>query len=360
MPDDIRDVMLLSMFGSADVAIAGMACAMFTNIMEQVLLHNLTSECLLGVNIVLSAIRLAVGQRVASTQAAGRPTPTDGFLWSLAAWCLVQGVSVMVAVASNVPALQMVTFIIIMAVAGSYSVRQYATGGFILVLMAISYGPIMAGVVMSGNPWLLPLLPLVLIFAYSNYSMVLTMQTVTRDSLLAQQASYKLARHDSLTDALNRFGLTEALAAQRAAGLSEWAIFCLDLDGFKEVNDTRGHLAGDELLESVAQRLREAARRGDIVARLGGDEFLVLTPGMMVETAADFAEGLRRAVADAPHAMANGPAVRIGVSVGFACAPMHGKSFPELYHHADSGLYEAKQTNRTARLRWLQPQTKQA
>jgi diguanylate cyclase (GGDEF)-like protein len=144
----------------------------------------------------------------------------------------------------------------------------------------------------------------------------------------------------------------ETLAALRGVNAAEFTIFCFDLDGFKLVNDTHGHMAGDALLKSVVQRLRHVVRAEDYVARLGGDEFLVLAPRMGACQAEAFAVRLRSAIIEAPHEMESGPALHIGVSIGFACAPLHGTAFPALYHHADAGLYAAKQANRAAAQRF--------
>jgi diguanylate cyclase (GGDEF)-like protein len=348
MPPSIRAIMLLSLFGSANLALTGMVCVMLFDLMMETLLHNVWSASVLGANVVLSLARLVVMRRIAQAQAAGQPTPTDAYMGSLSAWCLCQGLGAMLAIASNISALQTVGFIIVVAVIGSISVRQYAGGAFALLLTCLTTLPIMAGVAFANNHWLWVLLLLIPVFIYSNFTMVLDLQRVTSESLIAQHESHQMARHDSLTGALNRFGLMETLATLRGAAANEFTIFCFDLDGFKQVNDTRGHMAGDVLLKSVVQRLRAVVRSEDFVARLGGDEFLVLAPKMGAVQAAEFAIQLRSAITDAPHEMESGPNLSIGVSIGFACAPVHGTAFPALYHHADAALYTAKQANREA------------
>ena len=116
----------------------------------------------------------------------------------------------------------------------------------------------------------------------------------------------------------------------------------LDLDGFKQVNDRLGHQAGDELLRAAAQRLRSSVRAGDIVARLGGDEFVVVAPGMSPGESGSFANGIIRRVSDQPYEVNAGEFCRIGVSVGFACAPDDGTVMEELHRKADAALYLVK------------------
>ena len=134
----------------------------------------------------------------------------------------------------------------------------------------------------------------------------------------------------------------EAVRSRRADMIL--AVYLLDLDGFKPVNDRLGHDAGDELLVQVGQRLRHQLRHSDIVARLGGDEFVILAdlPG---ETQATL---LGRKLLDAfnsPFEVA-GQACRVGVTVGFALAPQDGKDPVALLKRADAAMYAGKQAGR--------------
>jgi diguanylate cyclase (GGDEF)-like protein len=157
-----------------------------------------------------------------------------------------------------------------------------------------------------------------------------------------------LAQHDLLSGALNRSSLNEELtrAAWRAeAGGPGFAVLCVDLDRFKEVNDTLGHAAGDEVLRQVAQRLRALLRHGDHVARLGGDEFAVLQDG--VSGPADVSALAQRVVETlaAPYEFQGNP-VLCGGSVGAAIFNVDSKQVDDLLHKADLALYRAKADGR--------------
>jgi diguanylate cyclase (GGDEF)-like protein len=151
------------------------------------------------------------------------------------------------------------------------------------------------------------------------------------------------ARHDTLTGLGNRLQLAE-LTGQALAGAvpgRPTALLLLDLDGFKEVNDTLGHDAGDRLLAVVADRLRGAGADADALIRLGGDEFVVLLTGL--GDAADAvlaAEGIRLALRR-PIMIADLP-VEIDASVGVALAPEHGDDMTTLLKRAEVAMYEAK------------------
>lgn len=157
-----------------------------------------------------------------------------------------------------------------------------------------------------------------------------------------------LAHHDALTELPNRALLTETLEQSvwraRASG-EALAVLCLDLDGFKLVNDTHGHAAGDELLRQVAARLRACLEGGEFAARIGGDEFVVLQAGAaQPEAASDLA---RRIVASllVPFQLEAGPA-RVGTSIGIAIHPEDAQAPDDLLRKADLALYRAKRNGR--------------
>ena len=153
------------------------------------------------------------------------------------------------------------------------------------------------------------------------------------------------AHHDELTGLANRKLLirrtTDALAQAARSGHTV-GFLLLDLDRFKEVNDTLGHPVGDRLLGFVAQRLTHSVRPGDMVARLGGDEFAVLLPSVKEASAArEVAARLRAAVAE-PIRM-DGMSFDIEASVGIALYPDDSTGFEVLLQHADVAMYLAKE-----------------
>jgi diguanylate cyclase (GGDEF)-like protein len=162
-------------------------------------------------------------------------------------------------------------------------------------------------------------------------------------------ASRKLrhqALHDDLTDLPNRVLLYERMEAALAAAERNGepaALLLVDLDRFKEVNDTLGHDTGDRLLEEVAARLQGVVRRGDTLARLGGDEFAVLLRGLPDRgMAAELAGRLQDAIAR-PF-MLNGVAAVLDASIGIAHCPEHGTDVHTLVQRADVAMYDAKRS----------------
>ncbi|MBW7901917.1 MAG: PAS-domain containing protein [Rhodocyclaceae bacterium] len=157
-----------------------------------------------------------------------------------------------------------------------------------------------------------------------------------------------MALQDALTRLPNRLNLNEQIEralAPRAGHAETFALLFLDLDGFKGVNDSLGHDAGDALLTQVAGRLRETVRETDTVARLGGDEFVVLLRDADGdETAPRIAEAIIARLAE-PFAL-DATTARIGTSIGIAVHPRHGAHREALLKAADEAMYRAKAAGR--------------
>ena len=169
-----------------------------------------------------------------------------------------------------------------------------------------------------------------------------------RDRRAAEERIRYLAHHDALTDLPNRRHLEQALdQALRVARRrqSRIAVCCLDLDGFKAVNDTLGHAAGDLLLRQVGARMLDECRESDLVARVGGDEFVVvLQTGAGSDHASVVAERLVQALGR-PFDL-DGACAHIGASIGISFFPEDGQTTATLFKCADVALYRAKDRGR--------------
>lgn len=176
---------------------------------------------------------------------------------------------------------------------------------------------------------------------------VQSVQRTADRSRIESETLRALAHTDALTGLPNRRGLQGRLAtALPQSQPSELlAVFLLDLDGFKPVNDQHGHDVGDALLVAVGQRLQAQLRGSDLVARLGGDEFVVLAHGLANEAAAHVLGQKMLAAFDAPFDAA-GRRCKVGLTVGYALAPLDGASPDELIKRADAAMYAGKAAGR--------------
>ncbi len=165
---------------------------------------------------------------------------------------------------------------------------------------------------------------------------------------------HALAHTDALTGLLNRRGLEQALGERLGdadtgaapATHERQAIFLLDLDGFKPVNDQWGHPVGDELLRQVAQRLLHAVRPGDLVARFGGDEFVVAIAGLPHEETAAAVGRKLLSQFSAPFDLGEGRRVNVGATIGYSTTGRHGHGVAQLLRCADQAMYAGKQAGK--------------
>jgi len=166
---------------------------------------------------------------------------------------------------------------------------------------------------------------------------------------ITEKTIKQLAFHDPLTQLPNRRLLYERLKHSIDVGRRDGknlALLMLDLDRFKRVNDSFGHLAGDELLQKVAERITARLRDVDMVARLGGDEFVVLLEN--ITQPEDAAQVANEIIADltARFCLSQSDDILIGASIGISLYPQHGTSPEMLMDHADAALYQAKDAGR--------------
>jgi diguanylate cyclase (GGDEF)-like protein/PAS domain S-box-containing protein len=166
-----------------------------------------------------------------------------------------------------------------------------------------------------------------------------------RDQKKARERMLHLANHDALTGLPNRRLLDTELRREAASG-QEFSLLWIDLDHFKQVNDTYGHAVGDALLKVVAQRFLAALPEPHLLARVGGDEFVVLfRPSPGESDAVRAAESLLQTMSS--PIIIEGRTLNVGLSIGMAAYPRDARSVDALMRRADTALYEAKKTGRS-------------
>jgi len=183
---------------------------------------------------------------------------------------------------------------------------------------------------------------------------VATHKDITEFARLQDELAHR-AYHDALTGLPNRHQLQQRLSecVQQADGLGSFALLLIDLDGFKSINDTMGHAAGDAVLKEVARRLETAAGSGGMAARMGGDEFaVVMDVGAVARDAHVLAVSLTE-LGRVPFVI-DGQDVNIAFSVGVAVAPGDGVTPDDLLKNADLALYAAK-AERRGSYRFFEP-----
>ncbi|MGJ5001759.1 diguanylate cyclase domain-containing protein [Bradyrhizobium sp. HKCCYLRH2060] len=274
-------------------------------------------------------------------------TPTDIHILLSVAWSASVGFGVGISLASGDWVAASLTCISSAAMVGGICFRNFSAPRLVGTMILFSIGPVIPGVATSHEPLLFAMYLQMPVYFLAMTGAAFRLNRMLVAVMQAKRESDERARLDPLTGLSNRAGLIDALQSRlNAGGDRSFAVLYLDLDGFKPVNDTFGHAAGDELLKIVGRTLRQTAAPDDVIARIGGDEFVVLAGDPAIDHALALGERIIE-VMTAPMAMPGGAHVHIGISIGIAVAPEHGTDPEALLFAADAALYEAKSSGKS-------------
>lgn len=278
-----------------------------------------------------------------------RSTPTDLHIVLAIAWSASVGLGVGVSLSSGDWVAAALACISSAAMVGGICFRNFSAPRLAGTMILCSIGPVIPGVAISHEPLLFAMYLQMPVYFLAMTGAAFRLNRMLVTVMHSKRESDELARLDPLTGLRNRAGLIDALQTRledTARGQCNFAVLYLDLDGFKPINDTFGHAAGDELLRMVAATLRDVVSPTDVVARIGGDEFVVLADDPTIDHALVLAERIISVMA-APVTLPGGAHVYIGVSAGIAVSPDHGTEPETLLLAADAALYEAKSSGKS-------------
>jgi diguanylate cyclase (GGDEF)-like protein len=345
VPQEVRDRLIASIFERKAAVVFGFLTTALTAVAATVLLGESWPLFWLASEVVLFAARM---RGLYSTAPAGSRERERCFAVLIVLgllWCLTFGLGNFAAAASGNPLLMVMAAVNTAGVAGNIASRNAPTPRFGLIAMALASGPFALGLIQAGPPEMLFMLAIAPFWIagmgfvlYQNHGLIVRM-------VVAEYENHRAARTDMLTDLPNRILLEERLGEMcRGNGFGQeapFAVLCLDLDGFKDVNDSHGHAAGDLLLRAVAGRIRRAIRDQDTACRTGGDEFVVLLPDTSAAEAAFVASRIITSLSR-PFDLDVGELVGIGASIGSVVAEAPCPAPNELLDSADRALYAAK------------------
>jgi diguanylate cyclase (GGDEF)-like protein len=346
-PDEIRNELLQQRARKTRT----LAVAIFASLLIATIAAALTAApwayAWVVAELVLGSIRIYLMMKdVAKAKAAQRTGTTIAPIWAGLASVMLISAGCFQCVRSGDLPLTLMAGIGIANLIGGISSRNAGTPRYGALLICILTLPFAVATMLSPTPFLFlvglqtPLYTVGMIFLLlENHKILLELHR-------SEHRNRQMAHHDLLTGLPNR-AMNQKLFADLLAGpgpdavsiRSKLAVFCLDLDGFKAVNDGFGHATGDAVLVEVAQRLRASVRSVDYACRLGGDEFVVLLPDITDDEAVSVA---RRIISRISEPFEFAPTARIGVSIGIAAARRDGATADELLSAADRAMYEAK------------------
>lgn len=341
VPQDIRVALIGSLYGTLPIFLGGVANTIGVAVLIAFRIPHPHVLAWVSFEVAICLIRLVVLIAARRAAAAGRSTPTDVSLLLALAWSLSLGLGALVCLESGDWVAATLSCLSAAGMVGGTCFRNFAAPRLTAMMIALTLGPICIGAAIAGEPILylsflqLPFYMLAMTMAAHklNRMMVTTMR--------AERENGFRAHHDALTGLPNRSGLSAAMATMQAIPRGPVGLLFLDLDGFKAVNDTHGHVVGDRLLQMVADRLREETAFGDLVARIGGDEFVVLSEGRGRADLIGLGERLIARISE-PYACGPDAPAQIGVSIGIAQRPDHGEDMTSLLQAADRALYRSK------------------
>jgi diguanylate cyclase len=302
--------------------------------------------------VALLIARLALIWLCRRRSAQGRPTPTSAFLLASLLWSVLFGFGTLLCNISGDPTLFLLGNVCAVGVIGGLAGRNAGTPRLAMLQITFILSLLGLGAAMSPGNGKLVLLFQAPFCAAGFFTVALRSNRDTVALLLARENSHRLARQDSLTGLPNRARISELLLerTERSTPDSDqpFAVLLIDLDGFKAINDSLGHAAGDQILQEAASRLREILPSGgDLVGRLAGDEFVAIADGMsQVREMRVLADRIVKAIAR-PFALSEA-LVHIGASVGVSFYPEHASTGPQLLICADRALYAVKRSGKSA------------
>jgi diguanylate cyclase (GGDEF)-like protein len=305
---------------------------------------------LTGALRVAYAVLFHAGPEASDTQSARSET-----LYEVGAWLyalLIGLLTLLTLVRTDRAILQLLAATMSTGYAGGICGRNAGRPVIAIGQLALASVPMSLGLLVSGDPlrWVLAALNIVFMIGMidvtlQTYSAVLKAMSATREQKLLTDRFERLARYDAMTGLENRGAFQERLQAELAdLGDRPLAILWVDLDKFKEINDSLGHPAGDRVLCTVARQLSQIVEGRGCVARFGGDEFVLLASGERPGFAEDLAREVMRGLL-VPIEL-DGASIQVTGSIGVAIAPADGSEADTLLQHADMALYHAKADGR--------------
>jgi diguanylate cyclase (GGDEF)-like protein len=342
VPGDIRLALIGGLLGTLPIFAAGVINTVLVS--AAIAIRNPTPYFIAWVVLEVAVCFARFVVLVAAHRAARRQqeTPTDIYILLTLAWSGTVGYGVLVSFASGDWVVATVACLSAAAMVGGICFRNFVAPRLASTMVVVSLGPCLIGAACSGQPLLYIVFlqgPMYLI-AMSAAAFKLNRMLVA--TMHAERLNEHRARHDQLTGLSNRLGLVESIEARRQHAGGRFALLLIDLDDFKNVNDTWGHAAGDRLLHTIGERLDGCLHANDLAARIGGDEFAALAGISDEKEAIELGERIVIALSTL-YEFAEGKLGNIGLSVGIALSPEHGGTFEDLLAVADAALYEAKE-----------------
>jgi diguanylate cyclase (GGDEF)-like protein len=344
IPDSMRKTLMQSLYSALPIFAGGVLNTIAVSALIALRMQSPAAYVWVGLELLLAAVRLPTLIAGRQAVAQGRRGPADLYILLAVLWAASVGYGTFMCVASGDWVAATLACLSAAAMVGGICFRNFGAPRLVAVMIGLSLGPCAVAAALSGE-WVL----LLVVFQIPFYLVSMSAAAFQLNRQLVRTMRAELindhhARHDPLTGVLNRGGLARWAESRTDRDLSA---FYLDLNLFKNINDTLGHKAGDEVLVGVAERLALLGKGHSQVARLGGDEFVLVAEDILPVDADTLRRRIGHAISEEPF-FAAGQMVHVGASIGVAHSREHGRDLACLLDAADSALYRAKSWSRTA------------
>ncbi len=343
VPGDVRARLNAMLFGNLPIFLGGAANTTAIAILVAIWFPSPLILAWCALEVAITGARVAVMAHAHRAVARGRATHTDLAILLAVAWGAATGLGAGLSLVSGNWPVAIAVCISAAGMVGGMCFRYVCAPRLAAAVIGGALIPATIGALASGNPILLisAIQAPALLFAMTTAAFQLHRTLLA--SMMAEHEHRHRSRHDALTGLPNRLGIlgdAERRIAEAGAD-ARLALLYLDLDGFKQVNDSHGHMAGDRVLAEVADRLRATLSSREKAGRIGGDEFVVLAEGCDAAAAGLLADRIIT-ILSAPYGLPAGDTARIGASIGIALFRDDGGDIDTLLSSADTALYAAK------------------
>ncbi|MEN4920805.1 GGDEF domain-containing protein [Achromobacter spanius] len=343
-PADIRAALIASLFGTLPIFAGGVInTLMISGVVTWRRPEPLYISWLV-LEVVLALVRVIILRMALRAAPKGGNTHTDLYILLALLWAFSVGYGVFITFINGDWLAATLAGVSCGAMAGGICFRNYGAPRLVGAMIFLSLGPMCLAALFTGE-----LVTAIVFIQIPFYliSMSVASHRLNRilvSTMLAERDSDRRASEDALTGLANRAGLQAALerVCSSARGHdSAAALLYMDMDDFKRINDTHGHAGGDQVLKTIADRMRAMLRVDDVAARIGGDEFIVLVTGIDATAALRLGEHLLRD-ASQPIILADGTRVSVGLSIGISIMSGANRTPQAALDSADAALYRAK------------------
>ena len=347
LPDDIRNELLQQRTNKTKTFVVAVLASLLIASIAAALTGAAWAYAWVLAELVLGSTRIYLMMNaIARAKADQRIAPNITPIWAGLTSVILISAGCYQCVGSGILPLALMAGIGLANLVGGIASRNAGTPRYGILLICILTLPFALATMLSPVPFLFLIGLQTPVYTAGMIFLLLENHKILLDLHHSERNNRQMAHYDLLTGlpnrALNQKLFSELLAwpwPEATSPNSKLTVFCLDLDGFKAVNDRLGHAAGDAVLVAVADRLRASVRDADFVCRIGGDEFVILLPNITDGEAAAVA---RRIISRVSEPFEFAPTARVGASIGLASAPRDGVTADELLSAADRAMYEAK------------------